>query len=81
MARGLGRLPQGGGGVMLKEEIIKMWILQSGGKGGHGVHRREDKGECQREDTIKRDTKRWNPWEGAKVSMGVPRGGSTSRGE
>ena len=44
------------------------------------MHRREDKGECQREDTIQRDTKRWNPLEGAKVSMEVPRGGSTSKG-
>ena len=44
------------------------------------MHRKEDKGECQREDTIQRDTKRWNPLEGAKVSMEVPRGGSTSKG-
>ena len=40
---GKGRIPPGGGvfvcvskGVMLKEGIMKMGILQNGGKGGHG---------------------------------------------
>ena len=37
--------------VMLKDDIIRMGILQSGGKGGHGVHRMEQKGECQGEYT------------------------------
>ena len=51
-------------------------------QGGHGVHRRADKEEYQGEDIIERDTKtkRWNPWEEAKVSMVVPRGGGTSKG-
>ena len=61
------------------EGIIKTGNLQSGGQGEHRVHRREGKGQCQGgEDTNK--TKKWNPWEGAKVSMEVPRGGSTSKG-
>ena len=46
--------------VMLKDDIIRMGILQSGGKGGHGVHRRERKGKCKGEYTREGDVKREN---------------------
>ena len=46
---------RGGEGVMLKEEIIKMGILQSGGKGGHGGARGSAKGSILGRGDAKRE--------------------------